>query len=129
MSHVRIVAGAQHMSQNNLIPELDNWKDIENLLSSDLQSKREQGIGKALQNVTIGIVNSRFAVSGLKTSLGSVREQIEELNKNITATSDSSGKLTEAIKNITLWGTIIAAIGVTVALLNFCFEIYKYFIK
>ena len=117
------------MSQNNLIPELDNWKDIENLLSSDLQSKREQGIGKALQNVTIGIVNSRFAVSGLKTSLGSVREQIEELNKNITATSDSSGKLTEAIKNITLWGTIIAAIGVTVALLNFCFEIYKYFIK
>jgi hypothetical protein len=111
---------------NNLIPELDNREEIEKLISSDLQAQRDKAMIKALQNVTLGIVNSRFALSGLKTVIGHVEERIGDLNKNINDSSESSDKLTEAIKKITLWGTIIAGAGVLIALLNLCFEVYKY---
>ena len=115
------------MPNNDLTPELNNKAEIEQLLSSDLQSQRDKAIIKSLQNVTLGIVNTRFALSGLRSTIGTVRDKMDDLNKNIKESADSSDKLTSAIKNITLWGTIIAGAGVLIALLNFCFEVYKYF--
>ena len=111
---------------NNLTPELDDKAEIEQLLGSDLQSQRDRAMIKALQNVTLGIVNTRFALSGLRSTIGYVKDKINDLNKNIRDSSESSDKLTAAIKNITLWGTIIAGAGVLIALSNFCFEVYKY---
>lgn len=111
---------------STLTPELDNKADIERLLGSELQSQRDKAMIKALQNVTLGVVNTRLALSGLRSTIGSVKDEINVLNKNIRDSSDSSDKLTLAIKKITLWGTIIAGAGVAVASLNLCFEVYKY---
>ncbi len=114
------------MANNDLIPELNNKEEIEQLLGSDLQSQRDRAMVKALQNVTLGIVNSRLSLSALRSTIGTVRDKMEDLNKNIKESSDSSGKLTSAIKKITLWGTIIAGAGVIITFLNLCFEVYKY---
>jgi hypothetical protein len=50
---------------NSLTPELENKDEIERLVGSDLQAQRDKAMVKSLQNVTIGIVNTRFALSGL----------------------------------------------------------------
>jgi hypothetical protein len=111
---------------SDLTPELNNGEEIDRLLGSDLQAKREAGIGKALQNVTLGIVNGRHALSGLRQSLGTATTQLEQLNNNIKTADTSSQALTTAIKNITIAGTIIAGIGLLVAIANLVFEVYKY---
>src|SRR5882724_8941356 len=111
------------MANSDLTPELNNKDEIEQLVGSDLQSQRDRAMVKALQNVTLGVVNTRFALSGLRSSIGYIKDRLDTLNKNMKESADSSDKLTAAIKNITLWGTIIAGAGVLVAILNFCFEV------
>ena len=86
---------------NDLTPELDNWKEIVQLLESELEAKRQQGIGKVLQNATLGIVNSRHAVSGLRMSLGTLDGELKNLNKGIKDGSDSSNKYSNAMKWLT----------------------------
>jgi hypothetical protein len=62
------------------IPELDNWEsEIDPLLESDLESKRQLGLGKAFQRVVVGLVNSRFAISGLRQTLGKVANNLRNL--------------------------------------------------
>ena len=112
---------------NDLTPELDNFQEIDDLLSSELQSQRDRGMGKGLKNLIMSIVNSRLAIGSLKSNLTSITTEITGLNNNIKTASESSDKLTEAIKRITFWGTIIAGGGVLVALMSFIFEILKYF--
>jgi chromosome segregation ATPase len=127
------------MNSSNIAPELNNGEEIEGLLSSDLQAKRDIGMGKALQNVTLGIVNGRLAITGMSSNIKTASNELEKLNSNIKTASNefeklnlnivdsskSSEKLTKAIKNITLWGTIIAGIGVLIALSNLVLEFYK----
>ena len=65
-------------------PEFDNWKEIEHLLDTNGGSNnREIAIVKALQNITIGVVNSRHVTSALRDTLAVVGQRIEELNTNI----------------------------------------------
>lgn len=99
-------------------PELDNITEIERLLSSDLQSKRDEGTGKALIKVTLGIVNTRLAISGLHSAIGSIRERMDTLNKNLQEADKTSSKLTTALNRITLAGVVIAALGIVIALGN-----------
>ncbi len=107
-------------------PEFDNWKEIEHLLDTNGGSNnREIAIVKALQNITIGVVNSRHVTSALRDTLAVVGQRIEELNTNIKTYSDSSENLTKAIKNATWAAAIIAGLGVIVAALSLCWEIYK----
>jgi len=110
---------------NNLIPELENKAEIEKLLESETQAQRDTAIVKALQNVTLGVVNTRHALSGLGRTMGSIKDSLDQLNKNMQESSASSGRLTQALKNITLWGTIIAGVGVLVAALSLGLEFYK----
>lgn len=95
-------------TNNGLTPELDNEAEIEKLLESETQAQRDRAMVKAIQNVTLGVVNTRFALSGLRSSIGYIKDRLDTLNKNMKESADSSDKLTAAIKNITLWGTIIA---------------------
>jgi hypothetical protein len=106
--------------------ELKNWEEIDRLLSSELEANRQRGTGKALQNMTVGIVNTQFTIQGLRSTIGAVRDKIDELNTNITASNESSTKLTKALNTITLAGAIIAGLGVLTAVVSLIFEIYKY---
>jgi hypothetical protein len=119
-------------------PEIENFKEVETLLSSDLESKREQGIGKALQNVTLGIANTRSTISGLMRAVSQASHNlylmrdvldssIQDLNRNVKEANESSEKLAYALNRITFLGTIIAGVGVMVAAVGLVFEIYKYF--
>lgn len=60
-------------------------------------------------------------------SLPVLNEQLVQLNENIKEADESSGKLTSAIKNITLWGTIIALGSMLIAALSVGLEYWKYF--
>jgi|GEM_PF-6427977 len=97
---------------NSPTPELENGNEISRLLESDLEKNRQQGLGKALQNVTLGIVNTRFAVNASVEHLNSV---VRELNDNIKLASASSGKLAVAVKNATVAAAVIAGLGLVVA--------------
>lgn len=109
------------MSTFSETPELDNSSEIKELLNSDLQSQRDKATVKAMQNITLGIVNSRFAIRGLGQALGRIKDRIESLDRTIKDSADSSNNLTKAIKKITFWGAIIAGTGVLVAILNLIF--------
>lgn len=64
---------------------------------------------------------------GVYRAVGDIRDSLQTLNVNIKEANESSTKLTRALNKITLWGAIIAGVGVFVALLSLTFEIYKYF--
>jgi hypothetical protein len=46
--------------------------------------------------------------------------QIERLTSTIRAASESSERLAKALNRLTLWGTIVAALGVAVAATSVC---------
>jgi hypothetical protein len=111
---------------SDITPELDNWKEIEQLMSSELQAQRSRGIAKTLQSVVLGIVNTRRSITGLRSTIHSAADKLEKLNSTIEAANQSSEKLTTALNRITLAGAIIAGIGVLTAIASLIFEIYKY---
>lgn len=108
-------------------PEFRNFDEIEKLFSSDLESKRQVGIGKVLQNGTLGIVNLRHVVEGLRQTLGKVNNELESLNKNLTEADEASKKLTQALNKITRAGVIVAIIGLFVAIGALALDYYKTF--
>lgn len=65
--------------------------------------------------------------SGFIHNVGLIQERIEVLNKNIKEASESSEKLSAAVHKLTKYGTIIAGIGLFVAVISFGFEVYRYF--
>jgi hypothetical protein len=109
-------------------PELENLEEIKQLLSSELTAKRDEGTGKALLNVTLGIVNTRLALHSLVGSFGRVRDELVKLNENLKKADESSASLTKALNKITLAGVIVAGIGILIGLLSLGLEFYKIFI-
>lgn len=89
---------------------------------------REEKIDKFLDNLAWYYSDYQTPV-GLYSKIGKIEERIDELNKKLTESSDSSSELTKALNRITLAGAIIAGSGVLVAILNLIFEIGKYFNK
>ena len=55
------------------------------------------------------------------------QNSVSELSENIKKANESSGKLTNAIKNITLWGTIIALGSMLIAALSVGLDYWRYF--
>lgn len=62
----------------------------------------------------------------MKRAITLVRDQLEDLNKNLKTADETSTKLTKALNNITLAGIIIAGLGLLISLGNLIFEIIKY---
>lgn len=109
--------------------ELKNLQEIETLLASDLESKRQDGIGKALQGITLGIVHLRLTVYDLRQTLSEVSNKLEFLNKNLIEADKSSSKLTQALNTITLAGVIVAGIGILIMIGNLALDLYKTFLS
>ena len=59
-------------------------------------------------------------------TLGDIRKQLEKLNANLEESSAVSDRLTRALHRISLWGVIVAALGVLVAACYLGFEVYKF---
>jgi len=112
---------------NNVPPELEDSNEIDRLLNQAFPAKIQAGIGKALKGLVIGVVNTRLAITGLFSSIGSIKSELENLNKNIQNADVSSKKLTTAIKNATIAAAVIAALGVLIATATLAFDMYKYF--
>ncbi len=64
--------------------------------------------------------------TGFFHTIGLIRDRLTDLNKNLENANKSSAKLTRALNKITLWGVIVASIGVLVALGALIFRIYEY---
>lgn len=115
------------METDKIFPEFKNFSEIEKLIESDLQSQRDKGSVKAMMAATNAIVNVRMSIGGLRNTLGLLQSEMDTLNRSIKQSSESSDKLAVAIKNITLWGTIVAGVGVLTAVAALAFEIFKYY--
>lgn len=73
------------------------------------------------------IKKSNDAFGALNDKLAQANANLEQLNANIKKADESSGKLTSAIKNITLWGTIIALGSMLIAALSVALDYWGYF--
>lgn len=84
--------------------ELDGWEDIDNNGGTI-----GTGINKAIHRLVIAIFNS-----GSKTShqLIYLKDKIEELNKNLKDASGSSANLATSLNRLTLFGVLIALLGI-----------------
>lgn len=70
--------------------------------------------------------SERWWPTGFFNTVGGIKTQLEKLNSNLEASSQASDRLTGALHRITLWGVIVAGLGVAVAATTLGFEIYKY---
>lgn len=75
-------------------------------------------------NGNIKKANSSF--DEFNEKLTRANASLEQLNTNITKADESSRKLTEAIKNITFWGTIIALGSMLIAGFSVALEYWKF---
>jgi hypothetical protein len=89
---------------------------------------REEKIDKFLDTLA-WYFSCKETPTGLYSKIGKIEERIDELNKQLARSSESSEKLTKALNNITLAGVIISAIGILIAIISLIFEVYKYFQK
>jgi hypothetical protein len=89
---------------------------------------REEKIDKFLDTLA-WYFSYKETPTGLYSKIGKIEERIDELNKQLARSSESSEKLTKALNNITLAGVIISAIGIVIAIISLIFEVYKYFQK
>jgi predicted RNase H-like nuclease (RuvC/YqgF family) len=87
---------------------------------------REEKIDKFLDTLA-WYFSYKETPTGLYSKIGKIEERIDELNKQLARSSESSEKLTKALNKITLAGVIIAGLGIIVALANLGLEIYKIF--
>ncbi len=88
---------------------------------------REEKLDKFLETLT-GYFSEKTTPTGLFRSIGEIKNSLINLNENLEKANESSGKLTKALNNITLFGVIVAGLGVLVAITSLAFEMYKYFI-
>ncbi len=86
---------------------------------------REEKIDKFLDNAG-WYLSEKSIPTGLFSTIGDIRNNLVELNKNLNESNNSSSKLTRALNKITLFGVIIAGLGVLVALGNLVLDLLKY---
>ena len=70
--------------------------------------------------------SEKYFPSNPSSSIEKAVEKIDKLNENLVKSGESSSKLTTALNRITLYGIIIAGIGVLTAVCSLVFEIIKY---
>ncbi|MEK7553117.1 MAG: hypothetical protein AAB504_00275 [Patescibacteria group bacterium] len=113
---------------NNIFPELEGWEEI-NSNGGTIGTS----INKAIHKLVISIANLR---SGVSSQLGYLQNKIErlqdtadqlnqsfkQLNGNIKKSDESSTKLAAALNRLTLFGVLVAGIGILLALIQFLFE-------
>lgn len=83
---------------------------------------REEKIDKFLDTVSWWH-HQKENYPGMRKAIGDIRDSLQELNINIKNANESSSKLTFALNKITLWGVIVAGLGILVALANFVMEL------
>src|SRR3990167_4672817 len=118
----------------SIFPELDGWDEIEH---SRLTDKNLLSLIKATHKLVVSLANLRSSVSSqvdylqdkvgrLQGSIDSLhsdlKDDIGKLNKNFEGASASSTKLAEALNKLTFWGVLVAATGVSVALVQFLYQ-------
>lgn len=102
-------------------PELDNFKEVKKELESGNPPTIQAGIGKAIQNLVIGVVNTRLQIRTLQKTIGDAVERMDSLNKNV----EIFNKESSAWAKRAFWtsffialGTIATAIAATLTILN-----------
>lgn len=91
--------------------------------------------GGTYNNVFLGLFSemngnikkANDAFDAFNEKLTQANTNLEQLNASIKQADESSGKLTSAIKNITLWGTIIALGSMLIAALSVGLDYWTYF--
>jgi|GEM_PF-2067727 hypothetical protein len=63
--------------------------------------------------------------SGFYNTVGAIRDELNLLNTNLKKSGESSSRLATALNRLTLWGVLVAAIGVLVAVGHLLLQIYK----
>lgn len=64
--------------------------------------------------------------TGFYNQVGMIKDQLEVLNKNMKDAGEGSGKLASALNRLTLYGVIVAGLGVLVAMGHLVIEVLKY---
>jgi len=64
--------------------------------------------------------------TGFYKQLGFIKDQLEALNKNLSESSQASGRLATALNKLTCAGVIVTGFGVLLAFAHLAFEIIKY---
>lgn len=84
---------------------------------------REEKIDKFLDNLGWYFSTKAMSITDRTAKrVSELNEEIKQLNANFKKADESSTNLTRALNRITLIGTIIAGLGVIVAILNFIFK-------
>jgi hypothetical protein len=89
---------------------------------------REEKIDKFLDTVAWWHSEKEHP-TGLYSTIGRAEKHLELLNKNIEEFNKSSTELTKVLNKITLYGVIVAALGILVGSASFIFELIKYLEK
>jgi hypothetical protein len=89
---------------------------------------REEKIDKFLDNLS-WYFSEKTTPSGVCHTIGEIKNNLIKLNENLEKANESSGKLTTALNQITLFGVIIAGLGVLTAILSLGFDFYKYLVN
>ena len=87
----------------------------------DYGKNREEKIDKFL-DVLAWHFSSKKVFDYTANAVDKLNGKLDALNQNLVNAGKSSDDLTKALNRITLWATIIAGLGVTVAILNFIFD-------
>lgn len=64
--------------------------------------------------------------TGFYAQLGQVKEQLATLNERLEESGKASTALTTSLNRLTLWGVIVASLGVLIAGGHLALEITKY---
>lgn len=79
---------------------------------------RDEKIDKYLDTLA-WYFSEKTTPTGLYSKIGKIEERIDELNKQLTKSSEMSGKLTSALNRITLAASIIAGLGLIWTIVSF----------
>jgi hypothetical protein len=95
---------------------MSNGEEIEEIALEDLQREFYQALTWYFSQ----------RPTGFYSQLGFIKEQLEALNRNLVESSQASSKLTTALNRLTLWGVVIAGLGVLVGAGHLALELLKY---
>lgn len=84
--------------------ELEDWEDI-----NQNGGTVGTGINRAIHKLTVAIFNSGSKTS---TNIGYLKDKVDQLNKNLQESSNSSEKLARSLNLLTLFGVLVALMGI-----------------